>query len=80
MVSSFLIGFPLIVSNLFIEGVIHMQMDRKMMKIQRDLQERYLKTFEPLKDKPEYHIYETMVKLNAEMVAIALQRYKDDED
>lgn len=55
-----------------------MEMDPKIMKIQRDLQEQYLKTFEHLEGQQVHKLYETMVKLNAEMIGIALQRYKDE--
>jgi len=56
----------------------NMEMDPKIMKIQRDLQEQYLKSFESVKGQKVYDFYETMVKLNAEMTAIALQRYHEE--
>lgn len=48
------------------------------MKIQRDLQEKYLESFENVSNPQMKQFYETMVKLNAEMIGVALQRYKDE--
>ncbi len=48
------------------------------MEIQIDLQEKYLKSFEHLEGQQVHKLYETMVKLNAEMIGQALQRYKDE--
>lgn len=65
-----------------VKGVIHMeqqkQPDVRIIKIQRDLQEHYLKSFENVSDPQMKQIYETMVKLNAEMIGKALQRYNDE--
>ncbi|MEK4199106.1 hypothetical protein [Cytobacillus sp. FSL K6-0265] len=53
-------------------------MDIKIMKIQKEIQHHYLKEFEDMESPHMKQLYETMVKLNAEMTAIALQKYHEE--
>lgn len=54
------------------------QPDIRILKIQRELQENYLKSFENVTNPQMKELYELIVKLNAEMIGKALQRYDDE--
>ncbi|XBP65907.1 hypothetical protein AAHB36_09905 [Bacillus velezensis] len=51
-------------------------MDPKFAKIASELIEEYMPTIEKIKGQTTYHIYEAMIKLNAEMLAKALEKYE----
>ncbi|WHY83025.1 hypothetical protein QNH23_06515 [Siminovitchia fortis] len=52
-------------------------MNEKIMKIQRDLQEEYLQSIEKIEGPGTKQLFEQMIKLNAEMIAKALQKYEE---
>ncbi|MFT0804106.1 hypothetical protein VSK91_22310 [Bacillus swezeyi] len=51
-------------------------MDIKFAKIESELIEEYLPKIETIKGQEVYHVYEGMIKLNAEMLATALEKYE----
>ncbi|MBU9711052.1 hypothetical protein [Evansella tamaricis] len=50
-------------------------MDYKFSKIATELVDEYMATIKDVKDEKTYQLYETMIKLNAEMTAKALEKY-----
>ncbi|MCY8351876.1 hypothetical protein MOC99_18915 [Bacillus haynesii] len=51
-------------------------MDLKFAKITSELIEEYMPAIEKVKGQEIYPVYETMIKLNAEMLATALEKYE----
>lgn len=53
------------------------QSDQRFIRITKELHDHYMPLFEKAKGTQMYEIYETMVKLNSEMIITALQKYDD---
>ncbi|MCY7862909.1 hypothetical protein [Bacillus haynesii] len=51
-------------------------MDHKFAKIASELVEEYMPSIQKIKGQEAYQVYETMIKLNAEMLATALEKYE----
>ncbi|MED2945272.1 hypothetical protein P4282_22950 [Bacillus swezeyi] len=51
-------------------------MDLKFAKIASELIEEYMPSIQEVKGQEVYQVYETMIKLNAEMLATALEKYE----
>ncbi|MFC8150356.1 hypothetical protein [Bacillus paralicheniformis] len=51
-------------------------MDIKFAKIASELIEEYMPAIEKIKGQEMYNVYEAMIKLNAEMLATALEKYE----
>ncbi|WP_339227245.1 hypothetical protein [Bacillus sp. FSL K6-0972] len=51
-------------------------MDRKFAKIASELVDEYMPSIQEVKGQEVYQLYETMIKLNAEMLATALEKYE----
>lgn len=51
-------------------------LDRKFAKIASELVDEYMPSIQEVKGQEVYQLYETMIKLNAEMLATALEKYE----